>query len=177
MWKYKKNYLQTKDYIYFFALVLFLVSSMLSKTMWIYSLGDSFDFILKLMRYAAYIICAFKIVFDNYFFSDFWKVTIIVLCTVIAGYFVGGTFLFTYIFLFIAAYKVEKRIIIKYYVCIQFWLWATIVISSQIGLNIDYIFDAGTRNRHGLGFTWTTTPAVFFFFILIEYLYIRKKRT
>ncbi len=177
MWKYKKIYLQTKDYIYFFALFVFLISTILSNTIWAYSLGDSFQIFLKLMRYFSYILCVYKIVSENYFFSDLWKIAIVMVFALIAGYFTTGTLLFTYSFIFISSYKIDKLTLIKCTVCIQFCLWLIIVLSSQIGLNIDYIFDAGARDRHGLGFTWTTTPAIMFFFIFLEYVFIRKKRT
>ncbi|EOS69036.1 hypothetical protein C818_02913 [Lachnospiraceae bacterium MD308] len=176
MLQYNKKYLQTENYIYFFALFVFLTSTILSRTIWSYSLGESFNVFLKLMRYVSYIVCMFKIASENYYFSDFWKIVLIVLFAVIAGYRSGGTLIFTYSFIFLSSYKIEKRMIIKSAVCIQFCLWLIIVISSQVGLNLDYIFDAGTRNRHALGFTWTTTPTIMFFFIFLEYMYIRKKR-
>ena len=176
MLQYNKNYLQVKDYIYFFALSVFLVSTIFSATMWTYSLGDDFKLFLKITRYVAYIVCIIKIFLDKYYFNDFWKIAIILFFILIAGYFAAATHLFTYSFIFISSYGVEKKTLIKCVACIQFCLWLIIVFSSQIGLNVDHIFDAGTRNRHGLGFTWATTPAIMFLFILLEYMYIRKKK-
>lgn len=172
----KKRYVRIPDYIYVFAIFIFLASTILSKTMWISSIGDSFEFLLKLIRYAAYVMCVFKIFFDNYYFSDFWKMSVVLVLVLVVCLCSKSTILFTYSFVFVASYGMEKRSIIKCAVCIQSFLLFFIICTSQIGLNIDYIFDPGGRNRHGLGFTWTTTAAVLFFFIILEYIYIRQKR-
>lgn len=173
---YKKNYIQISNYIYIFALVVFLASSILPKTMWVYTVGENFELLLKILRYVSYLACIFKMFFDNYYFSDFWKLSIMIIFVLAASYFSASMILFTYSLLFVSSYGIEKKMIIKYAVCIQFCLLFVIIITSQIGLNIDFIFDAGARNRHGLGFTWTTTASIFFFFICLEYIYIREKR-
>ena len=175
MWLNSKNNDKQKN-IYVFILIIYFASSILSKTIWIYSLDTNFEYLLKLVRYFAYIVCMFKILFDNYYFKDLWKMAIILMFILVAGYFSASTLLFTYIFIFVSSYKIEKKTIIICSVSMQFLMWLIIVISSQIGLNEDYIFDVGTRNRHSLGFTWTTTPAVFLFFMSLEYMYLRKKR-
>lgn len=171
-----KKYVRIPNYIYAFAIFIFLTATILSKTMWVYSIGDSFEFMLKVIRYVAYIICIFKMFFDTYYFSDFYKIFLLLFLVLVICVCSKSTILYTYIFVFLASYGMGKKMIIKCAVCIQAILLFIIVCCSQTGMNIDYIFDLGSRNRHGLGFTWTTTSAVLFFFIVLEYIYIRQKR-
>lgn len=176
MRKYDKKYIKTNNYIYIFALLVFLVSTILSKTMWVYSAGGTFGLFLKAIRYVSYLACMLKIVFDDFYFSDFWKIGVFVILVLAISYFSASMIIFTYSLLFVASYKIEKKMIMKYAVCIQSCILFIVIFTSQIGLNIDYIFDAGGRDRHGLGFSWTTTAAVFMFFISLEYIYIREKK-
>ena len=112
MWLNSKNNDKQKN-IYVFILIIYFASSILSKTIWIYSLDTNFEYLLKLVRYFAYIVCMFKILFDNYYFKDLWKMAIILMFILVAGYFSASTLLFTYIFIFVSSYKIEKKTIIK----------------------------------------------------------------
>lgn len=45
---------------------------------------------------------------------------------------------------------------------------------SRIGVIKDYVRQDGSRIRHFLGFSWTTTGAILFVFILLQYIYLKK---
>ena len=50
MWLNSKNNDKQKN-IYVFILIIYFASSILSKTIWIYSLDTNFEYLLKLVRY------------------------------------------------------------------------------------------------------------------------------
>ena len=51
-----------------------------------------------------------------------------------------------------------------------------IVVLSQMGIILDYVFDPTTRARHGLGFSWTTTGPILFFYLCLSLVYINRNK-
>lgn len=168
--------LKQNDIIFIIGFSVFLISTILSATMWVYLLGDGFEFVLKIARYIAYAICSFKIFASKFNFSNILTIVLISISFILSGFFSHSMLILTYIFIFCSAYGIKKEQIIKYSLIIQGILSSIIIISSKIGLSIDYIFGVGERNRHGLGFVWTTTAPILYFFMILEYVYLRKNK-
>ena len=48
---------------------------------------------------------------------------------------------------------------------------------SKLGILQDFLFGEGTeRIRHGLGFSWTTTGPILFFYFMLGYIYLKKEK-
>ena len=169
-------FIKKSSIIYIFAISLFIITTMLSNTMWIHIYGDSFEKVLKFIRYGSYLTCLFQIINIEFNRKDFYKILLFTGCTCICSYISTNKTVFLYVFLFVAAYKMIPNLIINVFLFIQSSLLTIIIISSQIGINIDYIFGVGERNRHGLGFDWTTTAPIIYFYITLEYIFIRNKK-
>lgn len=69
----------------------------------------------------------------------------------------------------------NSRKVIKAVLITQVIVFAITFILCGAGVIQDYIFDPGTRARHSLGFTWTTTPIIIFMFMIMEYCYLRGR--
>ena len=53
---------------------------------------------------------------------------------------------------------------------------AMIVVASQMGIILDYIWEKGTRNRHGLGFLYCTTLSHYILNVAILLVLLRQER-
>ena len=129
----------------------------------------------KMARYVAYILLAFKVICSNIYNRKWIKLFLDVSC-VIAISFLGSfnkTIIF-YLLIFIAACNVEENYIIKISCAVQSVILFVCVIGSRIGVIKDYVRQDGGRIRHFLGFSWTTTGAILFVFILLQYIYLKK---
>ena len=88
----------------------------------------------------------------------------------------GNNTMLLYVFLFFGASLCNSKTIIKAScICQGILLFSTVGL-SQLGFIEDCIFVDGGRNRHGLGFTWTTTGAVLFLHWSLQYIYLRGEK-
>lgn len=171
----KKIEISYNDMLFLIAWILFIVSTVLELSMWA-SNSNQVMLILKMVRYGAYLLCAINIISGMY---ERRLMAGLLLALAILGIGVIGSTnktMFLYAFLFFAAYGISSKTTI----CCSFFtrliLLVSIISASLLGIIEDYIFTPEARARHGLGFTWTTTGAVIFFFLMLQYIYIRKKR-
>ena len=174
----KKDLLVTKEEFFFYiAWILFISTTILELTMW--SLGGFGDILLtasKLLRYASYGIAICSILMK--IFEKNKLIGAIAVFAVLALSFLGSgnKTMLLYIFLLVGAYGLSGRRVIGVSFFTRACLLLFIIGGSQIGLVENYVFTPETRERHGLGFTWTTTSAVLFFFLMLQWIFIRKKK-
>lgn len=167
--------LKLNEFLFFSAWLLFLMTLLLGSA--IFSVNNNtLELLFKLIRYFAYAICLIKIA--N---TKMKKNTIILL------FFVFLSFAICYIksknmtmplysFILLASLDINGEKVIKITTWIQGTLLAIIVALSQVGIIQDYIFDAKNRVRHGLGFSWTTTGAILYFYFMLCIIYLIKDR-
>lgn len=129
----------------------------------------------KMARYVAYILLAFKVICSDIYNRKRIKLFLDVSCVVALSFW--GSFnktIIFYLLIFIAACNVDENHIIKISCAVQSVVLCVCVIGSRIGVIKDYVRQDGGRIRHFLGFSWTTTGAILFVFILLQYIYLKK---
>lgn len=175
MYKMKRN-----EIVFFLAFIIFICSVVLEMTIWNVSLdGDPvfFSQVLKMMRYLSYGLCLLKILMDAVY-ARTEMITWGIICVLLLLCYIGSMnkTMVLYLLFFIAAREIYAEHIIKVAVWIQSVILVITVGLSQLGFIEDYIMEPDIRPRHFLGFSWTTTGAILYFFILLEYIYIKKGR-
>lgn len=133
--------------------------------------------LLKAMRYCAYFFCLLKLLMETYKKRQFLVILTVMIVFVLS--FLGSTqtTMMLYGLVLISAVDINSRYFIRYTLLLQSLYLFFVVCFSQIGLLNDYLFGVGSeRIRHGLGFSWTTTGPILFFYIILDYIYIRKEK-
>lgn len=70
--------------------------------------------------------------------------------------------------------KVDFKDIALVSIAITISLSLLIILLSQLGIIVDYIWDPGTRNRHGLGFLYCTTLSHLFLNVVLLWVFLRR---
>lgn len=167
--------LKLNELLFFSAWMLFLMTLLLGSA--IFSVNNNaLELLLKLIRYFAYAICLVKIV--N---TKMSKKSVIILALVFLSFLMcyiksRNTTMPLYSLILLASLGINGNKVIKITAWIQGILLFIIVTLSQLGLIQDYIFQSGTRIRHGLGFSWTTTGSILYFYLMLCMIYLIKDR-
>ena len=131
---------------------------------------------LKAVRYMAYAVCCVsilcKIIRREQYILLMAIVAIFVNCYLQAH----NATMPLYSLILLATIGISSELVLKTTVYTQGIVLATIIILSQLGIIQDYLFGDNTRLRHGLGFTWTTTGAILFFYLLMSIIAMHKSR-
>ncbi len=172
MCKFRKDFL-----LQYVAWTVFLFSILLESTVW--SVGDDGDILLKIskmFRYLAYGICLSKIVMGRYRVRTLWWCC--VLATIFFLSYVGSRnrVMVLYLLILFAAIGVDSRCHIRIANVMQTSFLCIFILLSLTGLVTDYVFDPNSRMRHGLGFTWTTTAPIIYFYTMLCYIYIKREK-
>lgn len=164
------------EFIFYIGFGLFMLANMfdLALTTAILSGSKIFVYLIKIVRYGAYAVCFFKIIMDtSYEKKRFWKIFFAVLLTGVSyAVCLNKTMVLAAIVL-LSAEKMSSRKIIKIAFILQSFTLFLMIFLSQSGLITDYIWEPEIRPRHFLGFSWVTTSAVLYFFIILEYIYLK----
>lgn len=170
-----------KEKVYLVTLAISLTTMILSNTVLveetIYSFAPTIYFILKLIRYLTYIVFMILIAIDFFLRkTNKYLVPIIIMCGGLVTLFSRDFQIFSYIIIIVAAANIDIKKILKVYLYIQSILLMCFILMSSLGIVEDFIFDIGVRNRHALGFIWTTLSPMIFFFVIcnIVVIYDRK---
>ena len=152
-----------------YLIVLILSQTAVSET----NLGGS---AFKYIRYICYFFAVIMILLDSYREKQIWS--ILVLAVLTAGTVVssGNSSFILYLIMILAAKDVNVTLIAKCTCIIQGAILVIVISLSQMGIIPDYIFDATSRMRHGLGFLYTTTGAILYFYFMILYVYLRREK-
>ncbi|MDO4621175.1 MAG: hypothetical protein Q4B09_11225 [Lachnospiraceae bacterium] len=165
----------TQEWLYCIAAAVYVGILVYQQTYWS-SLGIGSG-LLKLLRYGCYFCAVWKMARDSYRTKD---IGILLAAFLICGAAVmhGGNKRFIFFLLMIAASRdVPSRPVLRAVCFSQIVILLVTVISSQLGLTTNYIFlKDNLRIRYGLGFTWTTTAPILFFFWQMNYALLRREK-
>lgn len=171
----QNKYISRKELLFFIAWSVYLIALVLDETMWAAN-SESFSKLLQLARYGAYGICLIGVLFDCFEQKRIILMGVLVLVTALSFLVCGNKTMLLYMLLFLGAYEISAKMVLRLSVIVQSFILFTVVIFSQIGLVEDHIFESADRIRHGLGFSWTTTGAVLFFYMAFAYVCVRNKK-
>lgn len=127
------------------------------------------------MRYTAYALTLICILLkQRYSFKTFVLLSAVMLIVTLSMLRSQDKTLFLYTFLLIAAMELNSEDLIKYIFVIQALVWAAALLSSLLGFVEDYYWVQGERIRHSLGFEYTTIAPVLYYYMILEYLFLKK---
>ena len=138
--------------------------------------NDAFATVIKALKYLSCLGAMIKIFLDRFNWKKLVSVFILGIILVLVVLSAGNTIYIPYLVMLIAAKDVNYTKVVKIICWIQGLCLLVVVSLSQLGIIEDYIFDPNDRIRHGLGFLWTTTAPILFFFFIMAYMYLRKNR-
>lgn len=163
------------EIIYGFVCTLYTIIQMLSLMAW-YTMSESPvpAMLIKYIRYVCYALCM-AVLLDKLRTRKFFGVVCILCFPLAVGAAYADNKNILYIVLFVlAAYNVRSEWIIKFNFYIKTLMLFITVMMAKCGLLLNHIFANRGANRQGLGFAWTTYSPIMFFFISLEYMYLRK---
>lgn len=173
--------LYKKGYMFEIAWAFFVFASTMMLTAWLgLNKEGVFAVVLKGMRYFAYAISSVQIIlnvlYKKYSVESIVFYFIYGVIAIISMFVASLNGIFLYFLIFFTAYKVNSKRLVFIATVIQSVVLITVVISSALGLSVDYVFDATTRMRHSLGFFWTMFAPHLFFFISLQCIYLLEKK-
>lgn len=166
-----------QSFVFYIAWVLLIFSLLMDYT--IFKVGPNANILLsiiKIIRYIAYFLCCIKIIMGKY------RINTLLFCMIISIVFVlsylgsANRIMCTYLLILFGSVQVDSMRTIKIAGTMQFCFLCIMIFLSRVGLVTDYVFDPNNRMRHGLGFAWTTTAPIVYFFTMLCYIYIRREK-
>lgn len=170
-----------RDRIFDLGWIVLLLALILNLTAW-----DGLDYsgqteaFLKMMRIISLII--FLVVVAINFLTRQYRMKWVAVYAAMAILFgisflcCKNTTLLFYFVVFAAAYRQDSKRITTIAAIITGGILFLNILGSYLGFSVNFLFSEGTRPRYGLGFSWTTSAAILFFFFLLEYIYLRKEK-
>lgn len=169
---------ERSEVLFYVAWILFLISMLMETTaLCERSVTNVLPFVLKIMRYGAYLICCLKIMLTDLEKRSFWGICFMMGIFLFSFFGSSNQTMLLYSFIMLAAISVDGYKIIRVTTVTQGFFLTIIVLLSQVGILEDYLFvrDAG-HYRHGLGFSWTTTSAIIYFYFILGYIYVKQEK-
>lgn len=163
------------DLLFFPAWILYVTSVMLESTA-IALDNNTIIMAYKLLRYISYALCFMKICHEIYITKHIPLLVIFVFVFVLSFYKSQNKTMIFYSLIMLASYRINGEKIIKTAITIQGMILLFIIVLSQLGIVLDYVFIEEGRNRHSLGFIWTTVAPITFFYFVMGYVYIHRRR-
>lgn len=156
---------------------IFFSISVICELTEVVTMHDELQLFLKLIRYAGYLFCCLKIYTalverKKVFWTILATIVLIISC-------VNSTnkTMLLYSIVLVASKDIDTKKIMKISFFMQGFLFFIIISMSQTGLLGDYLFARGEEQyRHALGFAWTTTAPILFFFFTLVYAYLKKEK-
>lgn len=167
--------------LYDIAWVIFLIAQFVTLTAW-YALNDS---PLKVTFYkaASLVSCAlFAAVIVIGLVRKIYNARIIVVFVILAvifalsWHFSRNNMLIWSFLVIVAAHQMDSQRLIRISSVITAAGLVITILISQIIRDADYIFPEGGRDRHGLGFNWTSVAPTLLFFLGLQYIFLRKEK-
>lgn len=176
--KLNRSYKTRDEIIYAIAFAMFMISTLYETTEWgLFSetVQDQLLVITKLMRYGCYGLCMLKLLLDAAYERKRFIVFGIAAGLLVLSY-LGCTniTLVLYFTMFVAAEGIRSEWIIKIALACQLLMLLVTVGMSQFGIIENRVWEPTIRPRYFLGFSWVTTSAILFLFVMFEYIYLRK---
>ncbi len=174
-----KHLLKDKiEYIYIIALTIYIASLIFSnKTD--FTIG--FEKYLSLLRYMILFIIGIKIIvfdFEEYSKKTLINISILTVIIAIVTLKTDSRLLMQYFILILGAYKVSFEKIVKWVLITQSTLVLGIILLSLLKIIPNYAFTRSNNGtvRYSLGFTFSSYPAIFIYYLTMLYLYYRKNK-
>ena len=162
------------DLIFYFALGLYLVAMVISTSEYLGTYG------INMRTYVHYLVCPLlllKIYFDRYYTDKNFRGIFLSLLFVIASYIAGGMSLAVMLLFILAARKIDKDALLKFYVIVVSSLCLFVLFSCAIGILPDKIAYYTTRfDRHTLGFVYTTYTPNFHLHLSLIIVYLLRDK-
>ena len=163
------------DFMFYPAWVLYVAVIMMESS--VFAMGNStVELLYKLLRYLVYTLCFIKICRTKYTLSDIPFLVVFVIVFILGYYSSKNRILLFNCLILLASYKMENDKTIKMTAYTQGLILFLVIFLSQTGLLLDYVFDKGVRERHSLGFIWTTVGPITFFFFVMSYVYCKRRK-
>ncbi len=164
------------ELLFYLGWILFSVSVIFELTE-VVTMHNEIQLFLKLIRYMGYLLCCLKI-YSTLLEKKkvFWTilVTLVLLISCVTS---TNKTMLLYSIVLLASKNIDVEKIIKISFFVQGTLFFIIVSMSQLGILGDYLFVRGEgQYRHALGFAWTTTAPILFFFFTLVYVYLKKEK-
>ena len=161
-------------FIFKFALCIYLVTMMLDVSMFGYM--DLFSKVSKGMRYFAYLLLIWKIIGESsYTPRQLINYAICILISIIS-YRASGSKLFIFLMLcLIAVSNIYFQEILKVSLWTNGICLAAVILFCKIGLIPDR-FASSLRNRHAIGFNFTTIGSNYWLYFVLLFVCYRKKK-
>ena len=167
---------QVKEVLLIVALLLYISAELFEKTSF-FALNQTgmLPTVTKACRYGAYFLCIVKLVINKTNIHRLENIMLIGFLVFLSCIFANKrTMILGFLFI-IAAEEIRDSIVLKTTVLLQGIALFITIFLSQVGIWVDYIFDT-ERMRHGLGFSWTTTGPILYFYFMLEICYLYKKK-
>lgn len=161
-------------FIFKFALSIYLVTMMVDTSM--FGCMELFTLMSKIMRYFAYLLLVWKIIKEsNYVPKQLIRYSICILISLIS-YQITGSKLIVFLTLFLIAISdICFREVLKVSLWTNGLCLMAIIASYKMGLIPDR-YEPNSRNRHSMGFNFTTTGSNYWLYFVLLYICYRKKR-
>ncbi len=173
----KANHLHASgdEYIYYLGFAIYMMSMWLEMS--VISYVAFVALALKIARYLSYVLFIYLIVVRLEISRRIMVLLVAIASVVVISTLVSHdkTNVFLMLF-FCASMGINANKILDLFCKLLMSFWIIVVLLSRVGIIKDYIWDIGTRNRHMLGFKWTTTAPILFLFITFTYIALKKGR-
>lgn len=164
------------ELLFYIGWFFFSISVILELTDFSINSGE-ISLLLKLLRYVGYAFCCLKLLTE---IEKKWRVVLAVLLmglVFISSITSTNKTMMLYSLVLLASDHVNAKNIMKMSLMIQGGILGIIVGLSQTGILRDYLFVRGEGHyRHGLGFSWTTTAPILFFFFTLIFVYLKREK-
>lgn len=167
------NWVQKKNFIFLLGYGIYILSMTLELT----PLQNTWDRELQVLRYGAYFLFILKIVLDCY---DNKKTLLLFglleILAVVESFVGGGRELVFMLLIFLALYKVDVRDALLLQASIQLSCLFMTFLLCILGIfpNVE-IFDHG-KMRYGMGFNYVTLAGELFFAFSLAFFYLRNEK-
>lgn len=166
------------EMIFLTGWTLFVVSVILGLVE-VFETNKSLSMCLKIIRYIGYLTCVLKIIVTCIKKKNFFSIFPFIFVLLVSMYKSSNKTLFLYSLVFLAANNISAKRIMKTTLVIQGTILLFTILFSQVGIIRDFLF---VRNenlgiyRHSLGFSWTTSAPILFFYCILIYIYLKRNK-
>lgn len=171
---------KNSEIIYIIALIIFLISTILSSNT---ELGEkNISILMTLGRYLSLFMILIKILMcdiTEYDKKTYIKIVILAILSLISARMTNSRVMIQYLVIILGAYKIPFEKIVKYVLITEVIAVLSIMTLSLIGIIPNRIFDRSDSDvlRYSFGFKYSTYSAIYFWYFTVLYLYIRKNKT
>lgn len=139
-----------------------------------------YNYFLLGLRLVAYLLVGIKFICDvigkKYSLKELTAIFIIGIYMLVVSYQSKTMGYMTYFIYIVTSKGVNYNTIIKFVLLSFIVSTAFVLILTAFGIIKDHIYSLNIRNRHGLGFNWTTVFPNMFMYMTLYLIYIRKSR-